>query len=179
MARGIKVLAVFGLNWLLSVIFLFWFDIMVVSSWFPQSTLSQIRTPPYQIAIYLAIDLIINGLIAAGAYWLVRKDLQDIPIRHKWTFYFALVIIFSVIITTIVYLFNFELNQTFNILFTPTSGIAIFLTIPFLIAISGPILGYQSRPWFVIGLVIEVLVRFCFFAGFMGRRCELCHLINV
>lgn len=81
MARGIKVLAVFGLNWLLSVIFLFWFDIMVVSSWFPQSTLSQIRTPPYQIAIYLAIDLIINGLIAAGAYWLVRKDLQDIPIR--------------------------------------------------------------------------------------------------
>lgn len=27
MARGIKVLAVFGLNWILTVVFLFWFDV--------------------------------------------------------------------------------------------------------------------------------------------------------
>lgn len=168
MARGIKVLAVFGLNWLLSVIFLFWFNDVVVSSWFPQSIVSKIPTPTYLIAVYLASDLVINGLIATGAYWLVRKDLQDIPIKHKWTFYFALVIIFSVIITTIENLFSLELNQTFNILFTPTSGIAIFLTIPFLVAISGPILGYQSRPWFVIGLVIEVVSTLLFFCGFYG-----------
>jgi hypothetical protein len=168
MARGIKVLAIFGLNWLLSVIFLFWFNDVVVSSWFPQSIVSKIPTPTYLIAIYLASDLVINGLIAAGAYWMVRKDLQDIPIKHKWTFYFALVIIFSVIITTIENLFSLELNQTFNILFTPTSGIAIFLTIPFLVAISGPILGYQSRPWFVIGLVIEVVSTLLFFCGLYG-----------
>lgn len=168
MARGIKVLAVFGLNWLLSVVFLFWFNDMVISSWFPQSTVSKIPTPTYLIAIYLAIDLVINGLIATGAYWMVRKDLQDIPIKHKWTFYFALVIILCVIITTIVNLFSFELNQTFNVFFTPTTGIAIFLTIPVLVAICGPILGYQSRSWFVIGLVIEVVSTLLFFGGLYG-----------
>lgn len=166
MARGIKVLAVFGLNWILAVVFLFWFDVWVVSGWFPKSAADQVPTPTYQVAIYLAVNLVINALIAWAAYWIVRKDLQNIPIKHKWTFYLALLIIFSVILTTIMLLFNLELNSVFNIIYTPFAAIAIFLTIPFLVAISGPILGYQSRPWFKLGLVIEVVSTLLFFGGF-------------
>lgn len=165
MARGIKVLGVFGLNWLLAVVFLFWVDDSIVTDWFPKSAANEIPTPTYLVAIYLAVNLIINASIAWAAYWIVRKDLQDIPIKHKWTFYLALLIIFSVILTTIMLLFNLELNSVFNNIYTPFAAIAIFLTIPFLVAISGPILGYQSRPWFKLGLVIEVVSTLLFFGG--------------